>query len=388
MEALGGRQARRGFTYRAYVPAKIAEEGFLLESDIAAAATNAELACRDLSDEPPKLANFETLARQLLRAESVASSRIEGLVLSHRRLAKAAFSPEMHDITAQSVLANIRALERAVDLASTVDQLQQEHLLEVHRILFEGTRDEALGGEIRQEQSWIGGAASNPLTAEFIPAPPEFVPELLDDLCAFCNRTDLPAAIQAAISHVQFETIHPFFDGNGRVGRALILIILRRRGVAKTYLPPVSLALAGEADRYVAGLTSWRGGSEEDWYIIFVDALFRAATGACQFATAVAELQSRWIEQTGNPRKGSGPLRLIELLPSQPIVNVKTATQLLGGSEERARLAIRRLEDAGVLHRTSVGRRNQAWECVGLFDQLDRFERDLGPPGRTPHPSH
>ncbi len=84
------------------------------------------------------------------------------------------------------------------------------------------------------------------------------------------------------------------------------------------------------------------------------------------------------------PRRGSGPLRLIELLPSQPIVNVKTAAQLLGGSEERARLAVRRLEDAGVLRKTSVGRRNRAWECVGLFDQLDRFERDLGAPGRTP----
>src|SRR4051794_13196985 len=108
METLGGRAARAGFTYRAYVPAKIASEGFLLESDIAAAAANAELACRELSDDPPGFDNFEILARQLLRAESVASSRIEGLVLSQRRLAKAAFSSEAHDITAQSVLANIR----------------------------------------------------------------------------------------------------------------------------------------------------------------------------------------------------------------------------------------------------------------------------------------
>lgn len=387
MEALGGRAARRGFTYRAYVPAKIAGEGFLLESDIAAAAGNAELACRELNDEPLEFGNFETLARQLLRAESVASSRIEGLVLSHRRLAKAAFSAEAHDSTAQSVLANIRALERAVGLAGTVESLEREHLLEVHRILFEGTRDERLGGELRKQQNWIGGAASNPRGAEFIPAPPDFVPELFDDLCAFCNRVDLPAAIQAAIAHVQFETIHPFFDGNGRVGRALILIVLRRRGVAKAYLPPVSLALAGEADRYVAGLMSWRAGEEEDWYSVFVDALFRASTGARQFAVDIAELQHRWMEKAGNPRKGSGPRRLIELLPSQPIVNVKTAAQLLGGTEERARIAVRRLEEAGVLRQTSVGRRNRAWECVGLFDRLDRFERDLGSPERTPRPT-
>ncbi|HEX3041026.1 MAG TPA: Fic family protein [Solirubrobacterales bacterium] len=100
------------------------------------------------------------------------------------------------------------------------------------------TRDEQGGGEIREEQNWIGGAASSPRQAEFIPPPPDLVPELVDDLCAFCSRLDLPAAIQAAIAHVQFETIHPFFDGNGRVGRALILIILRRRGLAQDLPAP------------------------------------------------------------------------------------------------------------------------------------------------------
>ncbi|HMI81573.1 MAG TPA: Fic family protein [Solirubrobacterales bacterium] len=384
LDALGGRTARRGFSYGAYVPAKIAEAGFPLESDIAAAAANAEVAVRELNGRPPEPANFEVLARQLLRAESVASSRIEGLVLSHRRLAKAAFSADLHDITAQSVLANIRALERAVDLAATVEGFEREHLLEIHRILLEGTRDEHLGGELRREQNWIGGAASSPHNAEFIPPPPGLVRELVDDLCEFCNRVDLPAAIQAAIAHVQFETIHPFVDGNGRVGRALILAVLRRRGVAQTYLPPVSLALAGNADRYVAGMTSWRLGEEEDWYEIFAEALFRSADGAREFGAWVLDLQRRWMEKAGHPRKGSGAQRLIDLLPSQPIIDVKTAARLLGGTEERARLAILRLEKSGVLHQITVGRRNRAWECVGLFDLLDRFERDLGPAGRTP----
>jgi Fic family protein len=373
--------------YQAYVPATIADDDFLLGSHIAAAAANAEQACRELNNEPPARAHLEALARQLLRAESVASSRIEGLVLSHRRLAKAAFSADARDLTAQSVLANIRALEQAVALASEVDEFKRDHLLEVHRLLFEGTRDEHLGGLVREEQNWIGGAASSPRTAEFIPPPPELVLELLDDLCAFSNREDIPAVIQAAIAHAQFETIHPFHDGNGRVGRAVILTILRRRGIAPRYLPPVSLALAGEADRYVGGLTSWRNGDEEDWYTVFVDAVHRAATGARGFAGRVAELQGRWAEQAGNPRRNSGPLRLIELLPAQPILNVKSAARLLGGTEERARQAILRLEQAGVLQQTAVGRRNRAWECVGLFDLLDGFERELGPAARAPQPT-
>ncbi len=383
-QALGGRSAKRGFTYSAYVPTAIADEDFLLGSQIAAAAANAEQACRELNHDPPALASLEALARQLLRAESVASSRIEGLVLSHRRLAKAAFSADGRDLTAQSVLANIAALERAVALATEVDEFTREHLLEVHRLLFAGTRDESLGGLIREEQNWIGGAASSPRNAEFIPPPPELVPDLLDDLCAFSSREDVPAVIQAAIAHAQFETIHPFHDGNGRVGRALILSILRRRGLSPRYLCPVSLALAGEADRYVAGLTSWRNGDEEDWYTVFVDAVYRASTGARAFARHVSDLQAHWAEQAGNPRRNSGPLRLIELLPSQPIVNVKTAAQLLGGSEERARQTILRLEQAGVLRQTALGRRNRAWECVGLFDILDRFERELGQTIRTP----
>ncbi len=385
--ALGGRRARRGFTYHAYVPAPIADEDFQLGSHIAAAAANAEQACRELNEDPPALVSLEALARQLLRAESVASSRIEGLVLSHRRLAQASFSADARDLTAASVLANISALERAVALAGEVDALTRDHLLELHRLLLAGTRDEAMGGMLRAEQSWIGGAASSPRDAEFVPPPHEVVPELVDDLCEFCSREDIPAVIQAAIAHVQFETIHPFHDGNGRLGRALILAILRRRGAAPRYLPPVSLALAGTGDRYVAGLTSWRNGDEEDWFTVFTDALDKASTGARSFARNVAALQNRWAEQAGNPRKGSGPLRLIELLPSQPIIDVKTAERLLGGSGERARLAILRLDRAGVLTETSLGRRNRAWECMGLFDLLDRFERELGSTERTPRPT-
>jgi Fic family protein len=237
---------------------------------------------------------------------------------------------------------------------------------------------------IRTDQNWIGGDATSPRNAEFIPPPHEFVDDLLEDLCAFVNREDIPSVIQAGIAHVQFESIHPFHDGNGRVGRAIILAILRRRGVAPRYLPPVSLALARDADRYVAGLGGFRHGDPEDWYRVFVDAVFNAAQGARDFARSVVELQERWIEAAGNPRAGSGARRLIELLPSHPIVNVKVAAELLGGSEEQARLAVNRLESADVLRSTSVGKRNRALESVGLFDLLDQFERDTGSANRTP----
>lgn len=384
LAGMESRRAREAFVYEAYVPSQIGDEDFSVTTEIAAAASNAEAACRELDNHESTVRNLEALARQLLRAESVASSRIEGLILSHRRLAQAAFAPG-HDATAQSVLANIAALERALTLADTLDEIRAADVIEIHRELFKGTRDEHLAGVIREEQNWIGGDSSSPRRAEFIPPPHEYVGPLLDDLCIFLNRDDVPPVIQAAIAHAQFESIHPFADGNGRVGRALVLLVLRRRGVARTYLPPVSLALAGRADRYIAGLTGWRyDESSSDWLLLFSDAVWRAATRAREFASQVGALQRKWIDDAGRPRLNSAPLRLIDLLPIYPVVNRRTVADLLDVSGEAARRAILRLQDAGVLNQVTIGRRNRAWETVGLFDLLDGFERDLGPAERTP----
>jgi Fic family protein len=156
---------------------------------------------------------------------------IEGLVLSNRRLAKAAFSADVHDVTAQSVLAHIAALERAVALATDVGELTRAHIIELHRLLFEGTRDAHLGGVVREEQNWIGGAASSPRNAEFVPPVRNGYGTARRPARVHQSR-DVPTVIHAAIAHTQLETIHPFHDGYGRVGRALILIILRQRGLA------------------------------------------------------------------------------------------------------------------------------------------------------------
>jgi Fic family protein len=381
---LGGRRTRQSFTYDAYVPRAIADLEPHLDSAVVMAISEAEQACRALNEDPPSALSLEALACQLLRAEAVASSRIEHLVVSHRHLARAFFEPVRND-TAAEVVANVRAAERAIELASE-GPLTLETLTEVHRVLLTGTRGEHYGGLIREEQNWIGGTQPNPQGADFVPPPSEYVEPALNDLVIFANRDDLPPALQASIAHAQFETIHPFWDGNGRVGRALIHAILRRRGLTPHYVPPVSLVLAGRADDYIRGLTAYRHGDEQGWYAVFADALGASAAGAREFAGRIAMLQEHWLEQAGNPRRGAGARKLIDALPAHPVIDVRTAQEVLGArSQETARAAIVRLVSAGVLREAKLGRkRGRLWETVGLFDLLDSFERELGPAGRAP----
>jgi Fic family protein len=157
---LGGRRARRGFTYRAYVPEPIADADPALPASLLSSLVETEQSCRELDRATVERAlNLETVARQLLRAESVASSRIEGLVVSHRQLAEADFAGPNGNFAAQSVLQNIQGMEYALRLAVEASSLNKDSFADIHRAMFEGTRDDRYAGVIRDRQNWIGGEA-------------------------------------------------------------------------------------------------------------------------------------------------------------------------------------------------------------------------------------
>ena len=242
------RRDRASCDYEAYLPDHLVGRSVRLDGEVAADVTDAEATIARFDSKATALADTEALARLLLRAESVASSRIEGLEVGGRRLLRAEaaqfLGDEVNDVTAVEVLGNIKAMSWALNSIGPGDDITLETLFEAHRRLLAGTRLEEMGGRIREEQNWIGGSSYNPCSAAFVPPPPEYVADLLKDLCAFCNTDSLPAVIQAALAHAQFETIHPFVDGNGRIGRALIHLVLRRRALAVRVLPPISLVLA------------------------------------------------------------------------------------------------------------------------------------------------
>ena len=313
-----------------------------------------------------------------LRAEALGSSFIEGLRASNKRLALAAYAPVAADVTARAVLGNVRAMERAVAVGTKDGEFELDDLLDIHRTLLKGTTEERFAGIVRAEQNWIGGRGLSPADAAFVPPPHDRVPALLDDLVAFVNLDDLPAIAQAAIAHAQFETIHPFGDGNGRAGRCLIHVILGRRGVAPRFVPPVSVVLATNARRYVAGLTDFREGRTDDWIGGFADSVSTAASATQRLWARIDALLADLIARAGSPRRDSVARKIILGLPAQPVVSADTAAERYGVTATAARAALNQLQATGVLVPTRVGRRRgRDWISDALFKLLDNFEHEL-----------
>jgi Fic family protein len=398
------RKGRASCDYDAYRPDLLTGRHITLDGDVAADVTDAETAVTRLNAQASALADTEALARLLLRAESVASSRIEGLEIGARRLLRAEAAQELgegtRDVTATEVLSNIDAMSAAVSEVGAGDPISVATLLAFHQRLLGNTRLAQHAGRLRDKQNWIGGSDYNPCSAAFVPPPPELVPELMEDLCAFCTSESLPAVAQAAIAHAQFETIHPFVDGNGRTGRALIQLVLRRRGLATRILPPISLVLATWAKDYVDGLTAtrYRGpvtGKDARaglnlWVGRFAGACTRAARDAASFEKRIQQIHSEWRTQLGTVRRNSAADLLTRSIPGAPVLTVGGAAALIGRSYPQTNAAIQRLVDAEILSQITVGQRNRAFEAPAIINAFTDLERQLASPDgdtRTSEPA-
>jgi Fic family protein len=388
------RRDRRSCDYEAYVPDLLTGRRIVFDGDTAADVADAERAIAVLDAQASTLIDTEALARILLRAECVASSRIEGLEVGARRLlrveAAAALGEQPADVTAMEVLGNIEAMASAIKTVTPRKPVTVDLLLAFHRRLLRDARPGAQAGRIRTEQNWIGGSDYNPCSAAFIPPPPEYVPNLIEDLCSFCNDDELPAVAQAAIAHAQFETIHPFADGNGRTGRALIHFVLRRRGLATRVLPPISLVLATWANDYVAGLgaTRYRGSATSTaardgtnmWVARFAAACLRAVEDATSFENRARMLENEWRARIGPVRANSATDLLLRALPGAPLLTVGSAAAHLGRTFQPVNAAIARLTEANILKQVSVGRRNRAFEAPDVIEAFTALERRLASP--------
>ncbi len=369
---------RKACKYRAFVPERLAALEVTLDAATAGAVSAAESAVAALNGQAhPALA---PLARLLLRTESIASSKVEGIALGARALARA--EARMHTgekvaQTAHEILANIDAMTLAIDHAVATKTFALADIVAIHRRLMHGSATPKVAGVVRGRQNWIGGNDYNPCGADFVPPPPHELGRLLTDLCRAVNDDTLPPVVQAALVHAQFETIHPFADGNGRTGRALIHVVLKRRGLSRAYVPPISVVLAAKKSGYVTGLTSYRSADVGPWIQRFSDATATSADLARSYIGAVDRKVAEWraaLERHDAPRAGAAAWEVIDVLPAHPMITAPTAIAATGRARAAVYQALEQLQHAGVLKPVSNSPRNRVWEAAGLLDLLEGLE--------------
>ena len=295
----------------------------------------------------------------LIRSESISSSWIEGNSVTPKKLAIAELLQQGTRV-AVDVVANVRATEQAIaeladrDRAVTTDDIERlQHIIEP-----------ALKLGLRAEQNWVGGPGWSPLRADFVPPPETEVRPLVDDLCRFVSATAGNPIVRAAIAHAQFETIHPFIDGNGRTGRALIHTVLRRTDALRNTLIPISTVFAGNTTAYLEGLTAFRAEPSRlnDWIIGFAHAAELAAANAVRLSDDIEALDQTVREELNRyraqheispatPCSDAVILRILDTLPNEPVLTIETVAARHKVSTAAAHRALVQLADAGILGR-------------------------------------
>jgi len=351
----------------------------LMSAELAAQVSEVDAQLRAFNAATPTSPHLESLGRFLLRSEAVASSRIEGVVASGRAVAHLemmlAMRPESDppqrgfSDSAREVVNNVLAMREAVGALTTTDTVGVAELNDLQSSLLAGTEHASLGGELRTVQNWVGGHEYGPHGAEYVPPPAEDVPGLMEDLSEFLNAKHPLPLVQAALVHAQFETIHPYADGNGRAGRALIHTVLARQGLVIGRVLPISLALLAHPREYIAGLNAYRyqGAATdpeaitgtEKWLRVFLSATRDAVTEAVRFTAELTAMQEHWHRQLSayrsekglraQPRKGAAVLRLMEQMPGLPIVTARAVQSLLKVSFVAASAALEELHGAGIV---------------------------------------
>ena len=352
------RRDRAPGRYAAYVPDLLGERLPALGAAAQQAAGDALAVLARADERIGRRGRF--LSHLLIRSESISSSWIEGNRITPKKLAIAELLQQGSRV-ALDVVGNVRATEEAIDdLGDRSRPITTKHIVALQQAI-----EPRLPAGLRDRQNWVGGPGWSPLRAEFVPPPEWEVPRLVADLAEFLSRTSGNAVTRAAIAHAQFETIHPFIDGNGRTGRALIHAVLRRADAVRNTLIPISTVFAGDVDSYIDGLTGYRADPPrlDDWVLGFAQATETAAGSAVRLSEDVASLDDELHEQLvayrleqdlspARPRRDAVLLRILDSLASEPVLTAASVVDRFEVSPAAAHRALTQLADAGILGRT------------------------------------
>lgn len=358
--------AWNGAPARAWVPDLLAGQDFEVSIRTARRTEQAIAAVRASGSAS---ARFEPLALLLLRAEGVASSYIEGLRTPLADVAAAEVG-EISNATAVWVADNLTAVRYALD--GSGDNLTIQAIHEWHRLLMgpSGRLPEEMVGAFRTAQSWIGG--TSPRTASFVPPPPDRVADLMVDLVSFVNAEWVDPVTQAAVAHAQFETIHPYGDGNGRIGRILIgWILAHRTGI--TVPPPVSVFIARDPGGYLAGLTRFRFGELDPWVEWLAAELQYSSEAAEGLMVRSEQLLEQWQLRTDDLRADATARQVLPVLVEHPVISSDLVAEHFSVSERAARAALATLAERDILQPFDTapagpGRPRLYWVASELID--------------------
>ena len=313
------------------------------------------------------------LARFMIRSESVASSKIERVTASAKDFALA-IAGNKSNVSAMSMVAATAALSTMVDTAGRTGRIERADLERAHAALMaDDPREAPFAGKTRDAQNWIGGSDYSPRGALYVPPAPDRVDALLDDLIAFANRDDVPTIAQATIAHAQFESIHPFGDGNGRIGRALIGAILRRRRITQSSVVPVASGLLARRDDYFDALSLYREGDLKPPHELMLRSATVAAEEGLPSVRRIKRLPTEWAERA-DARRGSTAAALLPAFFDSPVMSAFEIEAITGTGSPAVYAAIARLEEDGIIHEITGRKRNRVWAASDLMEELDRLD--------------
>lgn len=361
--------------YRSFIPRDLPPVDLQIDSNLQALLSQADLALGRLDGVVEVVPDPDHFVYMYVRREAVLSSQIEGTHASLMDVLEYEAQLQRGEarIDVKEIINYIRAMEHGLRRLASLP-VSRRLICEVHKVLMEGVRggeSHKTPGEFRKSQNWIGGGS--PATARFVPPPPEEVSSAFGNLEQFLHDSSpMPALLKAGIAHAQFETIHPFLDGNGRTGRLLITFWLVERGVLKKPLLYPSLFFKEHRDEYVDRLQAIRDeGGWEDWLAFFLDGIAQVASGATESATSIVSLRDRDRKRVADAlgRRATNGLTLIDALFRLPMVDTGTVEKLAGVSQPTASTLVREFEELGILNEITGKKRNR----IFLYDEYLRL---------------
>ena len=382
-----GRRIRCAGGYWAYVP-KPLPPSIAWSAGLTSALSAADRSVGQLAGEGRRLANPHLLIRPFIRREAVLSSRIEGTeaTLGELLAAEAGAVVERSPTDLREVANYVVALEYGVERLRSLP-LSLRLVRELHEKLMHGVRgDVATPGELRRSQNWIGPAGCTLSDATFVPPPPDQLMECLGAWEQFLHDDSLPPLVHAALAHSQFEAIHPFLDGNGRVGRLLITLLLVEKGVLPASLLYLSAFFeATQAEYYARLLAVTERGEWEEWLGYFLGGVAQQAEDVLDRIQRIDDLLARWREQLA-AAPSRVPEKAIELFTENPFWTVSKLAARLDVAFTTAQRAIDRLESAGIVVLAGNAKRNRVYcarAILAILEEPPRLGTDRTAPPRV-----